>query len=394
MKKLKKLLSSNINKAYLFKFLVSFHLFGGVLVPFFTDWGGINLTQILIIQSWYLVWAFILEIPTGAVADYIGRKQSLYLGGLVGAISALVYSSAPSLPIFLLAEFLFAAAIALISGADQAFLYDSLKKSNKVHRIKKTLGKFESFGLAALMISAPIGSFIGGSIGPRFSMMFTAIPLFLAFLAGLTLTEPPKQKSHESTRYLDIVKQGLRVIKNRRKIQWIAIDLATVHSLTFIMIWLYQPLLKNFGVAIAWFGVIHAANSGIQILIMNNYHKFEKKVSVDKLLALSAIIPGVLFIISGITTSLSLVIFSTIFIIGLGLTRKPLVAEELNSMIPSAQRATILSTLAILGRVFSAALNPIIGRLADWSLNNALIILGVVLIIFSGFRQVVLAKNK
>lgn len=391
---MKRIFSSNIKKAYLFRFLIHFHLIGGVLVPFFTDWGGLTLTHTLFIQSWYLVWAFLLEIPTGAVADYIGRRQSLYLAGLVGTIAVLTYSSVASLPIFLLAEFLFAVSFALFSGADEAFLYDSLKADGKEKSIKKVMGRYQSFGLAALMISAPLGSFIGQSIGPRFSMMFMAIPIFLAFLVGLTLKEPPKEESHESTRYIDIVKEGLKVIKNRRKIQWIALDVAVVHSLTFIMIWLYQPLLSSLGVSIGWFGVVHAANSGIQILIMNNYHKLEKKFSINKLLGFTAVIPGLLFILAGSTKLLPLVIFSIIFILGFGLTRRPLVAEELNQMIPSAQRATILSTLQILRKVFSAGLNPIVGKLADWSLNSTLIILGITLLIFSGFRKLVLAKYK
>src|SRR4030042_2213030 len=98
--------SQNIRKAYLFKFLVQFHLIGGVLIPFFTDWGGLTFAQTLLIQSWFLFWTFVLEVPTGAVADYIGRKQSIYIGAGVMVLAALVYSSYPALPIFLLGEFL------------------------------------------------------------------------------------------------------------------------------------------------------------------------------------------------------------------------------------------------------------------------------------------------
>ena len=33
-------LEANISKLYLIKFLLSLHLIGGVLIPFFLDWGG------------------------------------------------------------------------------------------------------------------------------------------------------------------------------------------------------------------------------------------------------------------------------------------------------------------------------------------------------------------
>lgn len=395
MNRISSIFSSNIKRAYLFKFFVQFHLIGGVLIPFFTVWGRLTLAQTLLIQSWFLIWSFLLEVPTGAVSDYIGRRQSLYLAGLVGAIAVLIYSSVPVLPIFLLGEFLFAVSYALMSGADEALIYDSLKSEGKEGKIKNVLARYESAGLLALMISAPIGSFIGSVIGPRFSMMFMAIPLLLAFLVGLTLNEPLKKESRESTRYLDILQKGLKIVRERRKIQWIAIDLATVHSLSLLMIWLYQPLLMSFGVNIAWFGLIHAVSTGIQIVIMNNYPRVEKVFGgVDTLLALTSVIPGLLFILAGSTNLLPIAVFSIIFTFGFGLTRRPLVSEELNRIIPSAQRATVLSTVTILGRIFSAGLNPIVGKLADWSLPLTLVAIGGALILFSGFRQVVLSRHK
>lgn len=383
--------STNIKRAYLFKFLVQFSLVGGVLIPFFTDWGGLTLAQTLLLQSWFLVWTFLLEIPTGAVADYIGRKQSLYLGALINTIAVLVYVSTPSLPIFLLAEFMWAAALALYSGADEAFIFDSLKTEGREKEMGKTIARFESAGLTALMVSAPIGSIIGSLSGPRYSMMLGAIPLTLAFFVGLTFREPPKEKSEESKRYIDILRKGIEIIKGRRKIQWIAIDLAVVHSLTFLMIWLYQPLLMSFGVDIAWFGIVAAAITGAQIIIMNNYHRIEKKIGgVNKLLGITALLSGLLFIIAGSAKLLPIAIVAIVLSLGFGLTRRPLVSTELNQMIPSAQRATILSTIMILRRMFSAGLNPIVGKLADWSLSYTFIIIGITLLVFSGFRQTLL----
>lgn len=384
---------SNIKKAYLFKFLVQFHLIGGVLVPFFLDWGGINFTQILLLQSWYLIWALVLEAPTGLVADLIGRKQSLYLAGLIGALAVLVYSSVANMWIFLAGEFLFAASTAFYSGADEAFLYDSLKSEGKEGQIGKIISKFESVGLVALMISAPIGSLIASQFGPRISLMLMAIPMILAFFVGLTFKEPSNVVSKEASRIINIIKKGAEIIKGRRKIQWIAIDLGIVHSLSFLMIWLYQPLLMQFSVNIAWFGLVSAANTGAQIVIMNSYHRIEKKIGgIDRLLQITALLPGILFLIAGSIKILPIAVLAIIFSLGFGLTRRPLVSEELNQMIPSAQRATVLSALLIFRRLFSAGLNPIVGRLADWSLNNTFVILGVALLSFSLFRYLILFK--
>ena len=67
----------NINKyklnlwlMYAYSFMRSFHFIGGVLVPFFLDWGNITFTQVMILNSVYALAIFMLEVPTGAVADY------------------------------------------------------------------------------------------------------------------------------------------------------------------------------------------------------------------------------------------------------------------------------------------------------------------------------------
>ena len=74
-----------------------------------------------------------LEIPTGVIADRFGRKTSMILGSLVLSIAALIYGSIPHFYNFLFSEFLFAVGITLISGADKAILYDSLKENNQEH---------------------------------------------------------------------------------------------------------------------------------------------------------------------------------------------------------------------------------------------------------------------
>ena len=127
---------SNIWKIYIFKFLSSLFFISPVLVPFFTNWGGLSFFQIMILQSWFMLWSFILEIPTGAIADRIGRRNTLIIGAFFGIVWVLVYSSYPSFYVFLLGEFFAAVAVALVSGAEEAFVYDSLKKTGRENQSK------------------------------------------------------------------------------------------------------------------------------------------------------------------------------------------------------------------------------------------------------------------
>src|SRR3989338_8027981 len=91
---------SNIWKSYVVEFFKSLHFFSGVLIPFFTLWGGITFAQVMFLQALFTFSRFLFEIPTGAIADYIGRKTSVAIGMAITAVAALVYASTPSFWIF------------------------------------------------------------------------------------------------------------------------------------------------------------------------------------------------------------------------------------------------------------------------------------------------------
>lgn len=374
---------------YLFRFFVSLHFIGGVLVPFFTDWGGINLTQIMILQSWFMLWIFLLEVPSGAIADYLGRKQSLVLACGVNATAALVYASAPNFYVFLFGEALWAISAALMSGAGEAFVYDTLKKIGETKKSKEVFGRIGSLGLAGIMISAPIGSVIAARFGLRTPMLSLVVPFVAAFLVALTFKEPKISRKIESKKYTIILRDGVKYFYKNRILKILALDMIFIASIAYFLIWFYQPMLKQAGLDVIYFGVVHAAFAASQILIMNNYERLEKVFgSKKRLLSLSASITGVMFIIGGLTTFIPIVLLVIVFGGGFGLSRRPLLVSYMNKYIPSSKRATVLSAISMLRTVALIVVNPMVGLLADWSLNYTLIILGVAAVVFSLISKV------
>lgn len=380
---------SNIWKMYLFKFLVSFHFIGGVLVPFFLDWGKISFTQIMILQSWFMFCIFIMEIPTGTIADYFGRKHSLLLACIVNIIAVTVYTITPNFYLFMLGEFLWATSVALLSGADDAFVYDSLKKCGKAKDSKKILSRVESFYLAGIMLGAPIGSLIAYKFGLRAPMFMFAMPLFCAFIVGLTFKEPVSKVKIESKRYLNILKEGVKFFYKHKILKILALDMIFIASIGYFMIWLYQPMLKQAGLGIAYYGIVHFALVAGQILILNRYDFMERIIgSKKRLLFLSALITGIMFVVGGLSSYLPLVLLAIVLGGGFGLTRRPLFVSYMNKYIPSSKRATVLSAVSMLRTFLLVVINPFVGLLTSWSLNYTLILLGVSAIIFSFISRV------
>ncbi|HYD35852.1 MAG TPA: hypothetical protein VD999_07365 [Vitreimonas sp.] len=175
---------TQLYRYYVFMFLKDFHFFSAVLVPFFLNWGGLSQSQVQFLQSWFMLWFFILEVPTGAVADYLGRKYSLGLGALMSTAAVLMYGSIPSLTVFLIGEFLFAVAASLISGADEAWLYDTLKEHGHEAESKKFFGRAESIHLAALFVSAGLGGVIAEYFPLNAPMLFQRFPFLVPAWLG------------------------------------------------------------------------------------------------------------------------------------------------------------------------------------------------------------------
>lgn len=378
---------SSIWRFYAFTFLMNLHFFSAVLVPFFTQWGGISKFQMQLLQSWFMLWIFLLEVPTGAIADFIGRKYSLVLSALVAVFASIVYGSVPQFEFFLFGEFLFAASIALLSGADNAFLYDTLKESGQEHKSKEIFGRAHSIMLLAMLISAPIGSMIASNFGLNMPMFLRAIPVLFAAGIAWTLKEPNMHTGpQERNRYIDIAKKGALFFLTHPILRLIAIDAIVVASAAYFVIWLYQPFLEMIHIQIKYFGLFHMTLMISEIIIASQFMRLEKFMgSGKKFIQFSALVTAVSFILVGIFPNIFTVLFLVIVGGGFGLTRLEYMTTYMNKLIPSTKRATVLSSISMFRRLALVFLNPIIGFIADRSLVLAAISVGILPILLFFF---------
>ncbi len=72
--------NKNILLLYGFNFFKSLQFFGALVVPFYLYRAGLDYTRMFLLETIFSVGMFVLEIPTGVVADRLGRKISLFFG--------------------------------------------------------------------------------------------------------------------------------------------------------------------------------------------------------------------------------------------------------------------------------------------------------------------------
>jgi MFS family permease len=357
------------------------HFIAGVLVPFFLVWGGISFTEVMILQAVFYISIVLLEIPTGAVADFLGRKTSLALAAFFGIVAPIVYAWTPNFYMFIIGEILWALGDTLASGANEALMYDSLKKLGRSSDSKKYFSRFNTYMMAAIMVSALIGSVIAKYLGLRYTMLLMAVPFVAAFIIALTLKEVKAEKRVERRGYIDTLMEGVKYFKGHRIIRILTFDRVSVASLVFFIIWSNQLLLKEMGVPILYFGVVFSLMAAAQIPFIGNLEFLEKIFgSKKRYLFISAMVSAVGFLLLAFVRNAPAAIIIIIVMSGCGLSRTVLFQNYTNKYIESQNRATVISAVSMMDRLIKAAIYPLLGWLAEYSLSSAFIIVGIAII--------------
>jgi MFS family permease len=366
---------------YIWRALTMMHFFAGALVPFFTDWGGLTLPQLFLLQGWFFLWIFLLEVPTGAVADKFGRKASLVCANVCLLAATAIYATGRGLPRFFLAEVIWAASAALASGADEAMVYDSLKACGEEARSKKALATLASFDIGAIAFAAPIGSLIAARWGLRAPMALMLVPFGLGLLVCLALKEPPTGEEGLKPAYREVVTRGVRFFASHKPLRALAFDSVTIWMLSFMTVWLFQPRLKELGVGVGVYGFVTAAMTLSQIAILSSPDRVERLFGgARRFLIWSAVIPGLAYL--GLPFATNPWAASALFVLipTFGLSRSVVISNYMNKHIDSAKRATVLSTVGMARQLMGVIVLPAVGLLTKLSLSWTFAALGCALL--------------
>jgi MFS family permease len=373
-------LERNFVKMAVLRLLFWTFLMSGVVIPFFREWGRLSYTQIFLLQAWFMLMNFLLEVPTGAVADRFGRKASVAAGCFMMAAASLVYGSVPMLAVFVLGEAVFAAALTLVSGADEALVYDSLKALGREAEATRIISRLEAMKLTGIFGGALLGSLVASRLGVRAPMLMQAIPMALSGVVALRLVEPPRGAvaASQGGGYLRLLSGGLEHFRHEPELRALAIDQVANVSVSWLVLWLYQPQLMRVGVPLAAFGAVHAAMGLGQVLLLARLPSVERAVGGSvRLIRLTAFAPALATLALAGTTQAGVSIALIVLAATAGMGRPPLFSAAVNSRIPSEKRATVLSAVSASRTLTIGLLYPVVGATLDRSLPATLLLVGV-----------------
>lgn len=373
-------MKKNIKIYYVYSAFSSLLILGPILTIFFLS-KGLNFSQITLLQSFSAIGIVLFEVPTGAVADLLGRKKSLLMGSVIMSISLMFYALGNSFLYFAIAEILFALGFTLKSGADTSLLYDSLKFSGREEDFKNLMGKYN---FISILMQVP-GSIMAGylyEININLPFIISAIFMIITFVIITFFEEPEDReiKNKNQRTYFEQIKDSALYIKNHEKIKGIMVFTVVFYIFFRAGFWMFQPYMKASGVPVVAFGWIFA--------LFNLVAAFSSAKSawiMDKTKPKTLIFIAGLIIVSFLGMGFVKVWIGTVFILLQQMARgiyKPTVNKYLNKHIESDMRATILSFHSLMINICVGITLPLIGMMMDRiDIYSMHLILGIIMII-------------
>jgi len=358
-----KSIKKNIRRYYSISFLSGLLFAIPIMVLFWRD-SGLNMFQITFLQSLFAIAVVILEVPTGYIADILGRKKSIIISLFFHLIGYAVYWFWSSFWWFLVAEILLAFAVSFLSWAEDALVYDSLKQVGEERRYKKVIGNVVAFSMIAVAVSSIAWSLLA-SIGYR-PLIWLSVPfMLLAFILSFRLQEPEKSKIIIEKNYLSDIWRAIKfVFLNNPKLKRLILYFGIINGINSAALWFYQPYFQITSLNIVYFGIIFASFQVFTAIVSKVSHNVENFLwRKSSLIAIAVLVVASYFLMGNIIFAFSfgfayLQQFARWF-------NKVLASDYINQEVWSSYRATILSINSLFSRLIYASLIPLLGRIAD-----------------------------
>lgn len=390
-------LKKNIKRNYIFIVLQNMDLTRGIWMLYLAS-KGMSLTQLGLLETIFHITSFSMEVPTGAVADIFGRKISRICGRVLSLVNIIILVFASNFLWFAISFVFTALSYNLESGAGDALIYDSLKEINEEHKFMKINGNKEFFFQFASIISF----FVGGYFANRSyntAFVITIVLGIITLIQSMSFTEPSigkadnTQENHKNN-FSKQIKDSISVLINQPKISFLIIFGQIIAVFSTCIFYYLQNYLKSDGYNEIFIGSIYAISSLSIALVVSQVQYIEKYLKEK----------GILLIMPWITAigmwGVALSSYHYIYYIILALTEGIIYVvfcDYINKLIPSRNRATILSFQSMCFSFLMIIIFPIVGLLGDlYSLKisfKCLALLGSLFVVINTYILTIKKNN-
>lgn len=380
---------------YLFRLLATSYLWVPVLV-LFPESRGLSFNEVMLLSAIYSGVVILVEVPTGALADRIGRRQSMLFGALAMTLSGIIAYYSYGFAAFTVATVFAAISMALCSGADSAYLFDLLHENGRGHEYPRREGTASAWHQAGMAVAC-LGGGLLGEIDLAYPYLATAGVGVAAFVIALRMRpERPSPARNpaglELKIYLQLMGRSLRDVAKKRMLAWVVAYSAIVFVLVRSGEYLYQPYLDGRGFSVSEIGFTFAGLSLLASFMAHRVDALRRLLGEDTLVyGLLALLSLSFLLLEQLQGDIAPLCMLAVQAVAIGLY-SPLVKTMLNRQISdSNRRATILSVESIARRTAKGLFAPVAGYVGATSamyLCGGIGLVGLALLVVLSARMV------
>jgi len=350
----------------------------GINTIFLLD-AGLNNAEAFAANAFFTVGQVVFEVPTGVVADTRGRRFSYLLGAATLLVSTLLYLlmwqvHAP-LWGWAIASILLGLGFTFFSGATEAWLVDALTATGFTGHLEHVFGRAQTVSGAAMLLGTVAGGVVAQATNLGVPYLIRAamlgVTLLVAFRFMHDLGFTPQRDLGPVTAVRNVVRGAVDGGLRNPPVRWLMLAAPFSFGTGIYVFYASQPyLLELYGDRTAYgvAGLAAAIVAGVQIVgglaVSRIRRLFGRRTTA---LILGTTLNVGLLVVLGLTRSFPMALLLLAGWAFVFAVEAPLRQAFVNGVIPSEQRATVLSFDNLMGSAGGVVAQPVLGRVADVS---------------------------
>ncbi len=355
----------NLNSLSIFNATSHLWFDGGLWLIYFQH-QGVTLFQVGILEAILHIVAVASDLPIGVFADRFGWKLSLSLGSLLGV-------GYTSIALFGHGFWWFAVAFAcrglqvtFTNGSDSSLAYESAVWAGMKEQYLKISGRMFAISLVSLGVAEGAGGALAHFSWASIYIAFTVANL-TSFVVLQTLREPRHDHVADVREHSSITKIAADAYQFARKspvfLWWILLS-ATISGFVASFSFYGQSMLIHAGWSLIGIGILTGTENGLGALAASLSDRASRRVGQIHLFLWASVLvsAGLLLFawLPGLVAASGYILASVA-----GAFFEPMIDQGLNQVIPTGQRATLLSVNSTAFSLFMIVGFPMFGALAE-----------------------------
>ncbi|MEA2447558.1 MAG: hypothetical protein QOK47_1195, partial [Actinomycetota bacterium] len=361
-------------------------LIWGINTIFLLDAGLSNL-EAFSANAFFTAGMVLFEVPTGIVADTAGRRRSFLVGTVTLSISTLLYvllwQIEAAFPWWAIVSILIGLGFTFFSGAVEAWLVDALTATGFTGELESVFGRGQIVTGVAMLVGSVAGGFIAQRTSLGVPFVLRGVILIVMFVVAFRMMHDigftPRKGASLMAEVRQLASSTIEYGWSQPAVKWLMIEAVFIGGVGIYGFYALQPyLLELYGDPKAYqvAGLVAAIVAGAQILggvaAPRIRRLFHRRTSALITTAMGGVVALALI---GIVNNFFAVVGLIVVWALLSAAAMPIRQTYINGLIPSRERASILSFDSMMASLGGVGIQPALGRSADvWGYGTSYVI--------------------